>query len=326
MNILAFFTTSVLAAESIISPIPADGIVVVHKPVKTFGQIATTGAGTAILGAQSETEPVTADQQSPAILSPTPTESKKSISAISPRSLQSDYTGKEQTEEIVPIITKQKNYTIAFLGDSMIDTLGPGIPHTLDALRKQYPQTSFTLLNYGVGATNIEYGLHRITHDYTYLDSPVPSLVSKNPDIVVIESFGYNPFPFDEGALDKHWLSLAIAADTIRQHIPKAKIVYAVTVAPNSALFGDGAPGLSFSAEDKWKKTQIIKKYLESTIKFAKSQNYPLIDAYSPSLTSDGNGNAVYIHAGDHIHTSDEGKRLFAAETVKTLRDSGVIQ
>lgn len=343
MNVLALFASTVMAAEIIISPIPADGIVVVHKPVKSFSQIAAGGPETAVLGTEIDTVaeippsptgiPILTPTNTPsptgttpkptAIPSPSPTNTPTPTPT---RKITPTPTPVPTDPNISPVITKQKNYTIAFLGDSMIDTLGPGIPQTQDALRKQYPKTNFTLYNYGVGATNIEYGLYRITHDYTYLGTAIPALVSRNPDIVIIESFGYNPFPFDEGALDKHWLTLASVTDAIRQNLPKAKIVIAVTVAPNAKLFGDGAPGLSFSAEDKRKRTQTIKQYLESTIKFAASQHYPLIDAYHPSLNSEGNGNPKYINPGDHIHTSDEGKRLFAEQSVKTFIQHGIIQ
>jgi lysophospholipase L1-like esterase len=334
MNVLAFFASSVMAAEIIISPIPADGIVVIHKPVKNFSQITSNTPEPSVLGDQAEIETNVQHSPTPTLMpsptiTPTPTVTPNPTNTPSPSPTKTPPptpTPVITEDTVIPIVTKQKSYSIAVLGDSMVDTLGPGLPQMQDSLKKQYPKTNFTLYNYGVGATNIEYGIYRITHEYTYLGVQIPALVSKHPDIVIIESFGYNPFPFDEGALDKHWLSLATATDTIRQNLPGAKIVMAATIAPNAKLFGDGAPGLSFTMEDKRKRTQTIKQYLESTIKFANSQHYPLIDAYHPSLNSEGNGNPKYINPGDHIHTSDEGKRLFADQTVKTFVEHGILQ
>ena len=57
-----------------------------------------------------------------------------------------------------------KQLTIALLGDSMIDTLGPDLPHLKKELAKRFQKTQFTLLNYGAGATNIESGLSRLTN------------------------------------------------------------------------------------------------------------------------------------------------------------------
>lgn len=326
MNVLSLFSIAVWAAETIISPIPADGVVVVHKPIRSFGQLAGSSSPPAVMGEHTEPTPTATPMPSPSVTptpspthSPTPTPAPTRKPSPTPTPSPGADTGRKTDTPVTPLSTGRSHYRIAVLGDSMVDTLGPGVPHLQDALKQQFPRTSFTILNYGVGATNIEYGLHRLTHDYTYLEQPIPSLISQNPDIVIVESFGYNPFPYDEGALDKHWLSMATAADTIRQQLPQAKIVFAATVAPNARLFGDGAPGLSFSAEDKQKRVSNIKRYIESTVKFATSQKYPLADAYHPSLQADGNGNPSYINPGDHIHPSDEGKRLFAREVVRTL-------
>ncbi|MEK7587532.1 MAG: SGNH/GDSL hydrolase family protein [Patescibacteria group bacterium] len=208
--------------------------------------------------------------------------------------------------------TKKSSYTIALLGDSMIDTLGPDAPHLKAKLTRAYPGVSFQLLNYGVGGTNIDYGLERITSGYQYIGRDIPSLVSKQPDIVVVESFGYNPYPFDNGAIDKHWLALAAIVDKLKTHLPGVKIIIAATIAPDAKTFGDGTAGLSFSPDDKWKRVDVIKKYLDSTVKFARSQHLPLADAFHPSLGPDGNGNEAYINQGDHIHYSDAGRNLFA--------------
>jgi hypothetical protein len=208
----------------------------------------------------------------------------------------------------------------------MIDTLGPNAPHLRDTLGKIYRQTEFHILNYGVGATNIDYGLERMTHEYTYLGTPFPPLVSTRPDILVVESFGYNPFPYDTGALDHHWLQLAHIMDVVRASLPGTRVIIASTIAPNSLKFGDGAPGLSFSLIDKYKRTTVIKKYLENAIKFAQSQKLPLADAYHPSLDLFGNGKLKYINAGDNIHYSDLGRQLFAQKVTETIMEYKLLE
>jgi len=221
------------------------------------------------------------------------------------------------SEEPLPSfpITRKSSYTIAVLGDSMVDTLGPGVPHLKSALKSVFPRTSFTIYNYGVGGTNIDYGLARLTSDYLYLDTPVPALVNRYPDIVVVESFAYNPYSFDEGALEKHWLALASIVDNLKKRVPDVKIIIAATISPDSTTFGDGAANLAYSREDKQKKTDIIKSYLQNAIRFAQSQNLPLADAYTPSLAQP----AKYINPGDHIHPSDGGKALFAQKITEII-------
>lgn len=208
--------------------------------------------------------------------------------------------------------TARKSYTIAFLGDSMIDTMGPGLPAVKNRLSSIYPATNFTILNYGVGGTNIDYGIQRITNGYTYLGNQIPSLASAHPDIVVLESFGYNPFPVENG-IDRHWLALSRAVDTLRSAIPGVRIVLAATIAPNSSVFGDGV--LNWNPEQKQQKVSEINRYIENAIKFAASQHIPLADAYHVS-----GGNTRYINAGDHIHYSDAGRALFAQKVVSAIQ------
>lgn len=308
MNIVPLFISTVYAAEMIVSPLPNDFIpfsdmsLAQIKPVTSFGTLMDDRIVTTLPQVLGETVSTTP--------SPTP-----SPTATPPKK-----------ETILTRKAAKNSYTVALLGDSMIDTLGPDGGLLKDALKRIYPSVAFTVKNFGVGATNIEYGITRITNAYTYLGNGIPSLVSQNPDVVVIESFGYNPFSFDEGALDKHWLSLAKAVDTVRASLPQAKIVIAATIAPNANVFGDGAPGLSFASEDKWKRVNVIKQYLENAVKFAKSQNLPLADAYHPSLGSDGNGRLNLINPGDHIHYSDAGRAFFSQKIADAISSNKLLE
>ncbi len=296
--ILSLFASAVMAAEGIISPL-ADSVPfflkreVVSQPTVSFG---------ALLGPTAKPT-----------ATPTPLPTVLSAATISSPS------GAPAPTAPVTYQTRQKHYAIAILGDSMVDTLGPDVPHLKNKLVSLFPKTTFTILNYGVGATNIDAGISRITNTYTYLGKEIPSLVSQSPDIVVIESFGYNPYPFEHGALDKHWLQLAATVDLIRNRLPGAKIIIAATIAPNSLIFATGAAGLSFTQEGRTAHTNTIKSYLDSTVKFAQSQDLPLADAYHASLMSNGEGNTLYINPGDHIHYSDAGRDLMAQKIVDAI-------
>lgn len=197
----------------------------------------------------------------------------------------------EPTPTPTPLAHRKNSYTIALLGDSMIDTLGPDLGHLRAELRDRYPGVSFTLLNFGVGAENIEMGARRL--------EPV---LSKNPDIVVVESFAYNPFIEPEGELDRHWLALSKIVDSFKN---SSHVMIAATIAPNASIFGDGV--LNWDAKGKAEKVERINALLDNTVKFAKSQNLPLTDAYHPS-----GGNIKYINPGDHIHYSDLGREFFS--------------
>lgn len=289
MSFWSLFFGIVFAAETVISPlqdtVAAPGLI--PQPIRSFAALQM------LTPTPTPTPPPKADQPPAGTLIPTPT--------------------------IQTYRTQKSHYTIALIGDSMIDTLGPKIPNLQTKLTALFPATTFTLLNYGVGGTNIDYGLERLINSYTYLGNTVPSLLSQKPDVVVVESFGYNPYPYDSGALEKHWLQLANMVDSLNKSLPDVKIIIAATIAPNSKVFGDGAAGLSFSPQDKIERTTVIKQYLDSTVKFALSQQLPLADAYDPSLDAHGDGKLVYINGGDHIHYSDAGRALFAQKVAEAI-------
>lgn len=296
MNLLSLFVSVVYAAEVIVSPIPEDvpelTHVIIQQPSRSFGSLTPfTNTQSVVLGASTDKAiiPALKDVPAPAV------------------------------QEQVTHRARKNAFTIAVIGDSMVDTLGPGVPQLNNKLTQIYPGTSFQILNYGVGSTNIEYGITRLTNAYDYLGKHIPSLISQKPDIVVIESFGYNPLSSDNGELDQHWLKLSQAVDTVRNNLPDSKIVIAATIAPNWDVFGDGAPGISFSQQDKRERVTRIKSYLENTVKFAQSQHLPIADAYHASLDGNGNGRINLINAGDHIHYSDSGRALFAQKVADSI-------
>lgn len=225
-----------------------------------------------------------------------------------------------QTEK--EITTSQSNlsgnYTIAVLGDSMIDVMQPGLPQLEKALKNFYPQAQFRLLNYGVGASNIEFGLERLTSSYTYLNQPFPPLLSQNPDVVVIESFAYNHWDNNQSNLDRQWLALGGIVDTIKKQ-SRAKIVLAATVGPDENTLGDGIDNYWLLPDQKKEKAAAIRAYLQNLINFAQSQGYPLADAYHASLDENNNGKAKYINAGDHLHPSGPGGELMAEKIAEVI-------
>jgi hypothetical protein len=294
MSLISTVVSLVFAAETIISPFPGYMQFVdssPNKPAVSFSELK----------------------------GPTPTPKARALTPAALPSLTVPLLTPAPTSKTATHKPQKARYTIALLGDSMIDTLGPDVPHLKSKLMKTYPGVTFTMLNFGVGATNIDYGIERLTNPYLYLGNPMPSLLSQKPDIVVVESFGYNPYSIDTGAIDRHWLSLADIVHRIKEQLPGTKIVIASTIAPNSRVFGDGAPGLSFDDNEKRQRTETIKKYLESTVRFARSEKLPLADIYHASVDKFGEGKLMYINSGDHIHYSDAGRELFAQKVTATI-------
>lgn len=214
-------------------------------------------------------------------------------------------------------------YSIAVLGDSMVDTLGEGFPALADKLNESFPAKSFAIFNYGQGATDLESGLFRLTNGTNYLDKYYPPLLSYKPDILVVESFAYNHWGGQKYDLDRQWLGIAKILDTIHHESPFTQVILAATIAPNSKIFGDGK--LNWPTNLKSDSATITKAYLQNMINFAVSENYPVADAYHASLGTNGEGLPIYINNGDHLHPSPEGAKLFAEKIVETIKINNLI-
>src|SRR3990172_9822247 len=129
MNFLSFFVTTVFAAESMMSPLTLD-----RTPHQTANPVPSVSFGDLltvpqVLGDTTDTQQTTPQQERSA----------------------------------------RTHVTIAFLGDSMVDTLGPDFPELKAELSAYYPQTSIAIINDGAGGTNIDDGLLRVAHDHEYL-------------------------------------------------------------------------------------------------------------------------------------------------------------
>ncbi|MFC1711491.1 SGNH/GDSL hydrolase family protein [Patescibacteria group bacterium] len=214
------------------------------------------------------------------------------------------------------------NLTIAIIGDSMVDVMGRDLPALKNALKIYFPKAYFNLLNYGVGAENIEMGLSRIKSSYNYKDISYQSLSAVNPDFVIIESFSYNPFASLDGELDKHWSFLSQMVDFVKTNT-NARILMMATIAPAKIKFGQGPGGVNWPAGQAWEHATRINSLLVNTISFANSAGLPLINAYHLSLQTNGEGNPSYISSHDHIHQNEAGNVFISTLIAKKIYNLG---
>lgn len=223
---------------------------------------------------------------------------------------------------IPPIGGEGKVINLVLLGDSMIDTLNKDICQ--NSFRKYFPTIKFNFLDYGYGSTNIESAIKRLTETTTYLGYENPSILSQNPEIILIESFAYNNFGNSQTGIDRQSQALTTLTDIIKKKSPDTKIILASTIAPNSILFGNGIKNMYFPALEKVEKTTTIKLYLQNLINFAGKNNFPLADAFHPSLFGQ-NGSELLISSTDHLHPSSLGSELFCDTVAKTILDNQLI-
>lgn len=223
--------------------------------------------------------------------------------------------------EIPPLPTAaptpaKASYTIAIIGDSMVDTMGERLEYLEAALLARYPQVKFTLYNYGVGSQTVTDGLARISSPLRHMDRTYPAIAEVKPDIIIVGSFGYNPYtPHDR---DKHWLELT---RLVQYSQSLTKQVYMLAeIAPLRRGFGAGPMGVNWSPDTVYTHTGHIVEQLQNVIGLAKTLKVPLIDTFVPSVTdANFSGTESYVNVSDHIHPSVQGHTFMADKIAGTI-------
>ena len=222
-------------------------------------------------------------------------------------------------------------YTIILVGDSMTDFLGENPTKLREHLKEHYCDENctpkgkvFGIFNLGFGSTNVLSLQDRIEKESFYLGKQFQSILNREFDLIIIESFGNNPlsqFPLAEG-LKKQDEALDKAVRTIHKAKPNAVIAFMATVAPIRNRYAEGAVVLSPEVRQQWADERAA--YIKNHIKFAQEHNIPLIDLYNKSLNN-GEGTTDYINGGDFIHPSVTGVDFISKEIADWIYDNRVL-
>lgn len=212
---------------------------------------------------------------------------------------------------------KESEYTIFLVGDSMTHAMGPHGAELNQYLNTLYKNTGRGILidNYAEGGTNILDLKKQMTTPTTYWDSTFSPLLSRKFDVIIIESFGYNPLsglPIKEG-LEKQNQALFEAVRDVRTSHPNAKIVFLATIAPNKEMY---ASKINPDTTQRDRELQAEERiaYIKNHIEYARKNNIPLINVYEKSIGENGDGNLKYINPDDYIHPSAEGVIFISRE------------
>lgn len=213
-----------------------------------------------------------------------------------------------------PSIKQSDSYTIIFVGDSMIDSLGENFDYLRQDLNDYYPNTVFGLFNYGYGSTSILSLKERLNSETSYKDKTNEAVLDRSLDIIIIGSFGHNPLsdlPLEKG-LKKQ---TEILDDVVLQLVtekPDTLIVFLAEFAPSEKNYAKGVVDLDSQQRSIWVNER--KAYIRNHIDYANSHNIPLINVYEKSLVNE-DINPDYINKDDYIHPSSKGL-IFMSETI----------
>ncbi len=209
-----------------------------------------------------------------------------------------------------PKLPKKHDYTVVFLGDSMTAALGPYTDLFRKDIEDKYLDVGLIVRNESAPASNVASLQDRLLSKSTESGALYDAVLSKSFDIIVIESFGYNPLSYlgtTEG-IDKANESLKTAMRILVRERPNSLIVFLATIAPSHTMYGVGEVKLTPAQRNEWATERDL--YIENHIKFAKDHNIPLVDVYHLTKDRNGSGLLKYIEPQYHIHPSQLGVNL----------------
>jgi lysophospholipase L1-like esterase len=230
---------------------------------------------------------------------------------------------------IAPPLPEKREYSIVMVGDSMTYALGPHGGKFYEAINEgRYKPLGKGILidNYAAGSTNILSIQKAMTTKTTYWDATFEPLLSRQFDVILIESFGYNPlsqYGVTEG-LKKQTETLDKTMQTIISTHPASRVVFVATIAPNKTKYALPINQNTTLAE----RTNMVEEreaYIKNHIAYAKEHNIPIINIYEKSLTLLGDGNLDYINPDDYIHPSAVGVEFIGEELAKYIFDNQII-
>ena len=224
----------------------------------------------------------------------------------------------------LPAIRSKPAYVLVLVGDSMTEALGINAESLRQRLLAFYPNKDFVNLNYGFGGQNILTLEKRLTKQTSYQGNSFPPILEQKFDLIIIESFAYNPLshlPLEEG-LEKQTQALDQAVKKIIETHPHSALVFLATIAPNKKMFAQGVYELSEEKRIQWAEERIA--YLKNHIQYAQARQIPLINVYQKSLAPDGDGDLKYINPDNYLHPSHEGIDLISNSIAKFIFENKI--
>jgi lysophospholipase L1-like esterase len=227
-----------------------------------------------------------------------------------------------------PKLPSKSEYTIVMVGDSMTYALGPHGGTFNEFINQKYKPQKIGIVvdNYAAGSTNVLSLPKAMTTKTTYWDSTFAPLLSRKFDLILIESFGYNPlsqFPREEG-LKKNNEMLDETMKTLMKTHPQARVAFVATIAPNKQKYALPENSKTTLAE-RTDQVNEREAFIKNHIAYAKAHNIPIINIYEKSFNKDGDGNLEYINPDDYIHPSAVGVDFIGHELANAIYDNQII-
>jgi len=229
---------------------------------------------------------------------------------------------------VAPAKQTKKEYQIVMIGDSMTHALGPrgGTLNTFINDLYKYHNIGIAIDNYAEGSNNILQVHEQLENETTYWDSTFPPLLSREFDLILVESFGYNPLSQMglEDGIKRQTEALNELMEKLIVAKPNSRIVFVATIAPNRENYAKKII-LNIETADRIKQAEERMAYIKNHIEYAKQHNLPLVNIYEKSLDATGSGDLKHINPDDFIHPSFEGVDFIGREIAQYIYDNKIL-
>jgi hypothetical protein len=189
----------------------------------------------------------------------------------------------------------KSTYSVAIIGDSMVDTMGERLEYLERSLSIKYPNTRFNLYNYGIGGENVQQGLERFEKPFNFKERSYTSISQLKPDILIVASFAYNPFSNHNRNRHQEALSGLVA----KAKTTGSQVYILAEIAPKNPGFGVGPGGINWPVEMAYEHNLHIIEQLENAKAVASSLQVPLIDANKKSQKNGKFGDPIFVSSHD---------------------------
>lgn len=223
----------------------------------------------------------------------------------------------------MPKLSNKKVYNIVLVGDSMTHALGPHGGRLLDYLQAKFVGKGFIIDNYAY-STNITSLPNFLTQTTKTWDVTFPPILERSYDVIIIESFGYNPlsnYSIPVGLEHQEEVVNQSIKQLLKAH-PSSLIVFMATIAPNKEMYAKGTVQMTEDQRQNEVNERIA--YINNFIKYANNHNIPLINVFEKSQDN-GDGILKYINPDDYIHPSIDGIELISDTITNTLWNQNLI-
>lgn len=221
-----------------------------------------------------------------------------------------------------PKLAQSDEFKIFLIGDSMTHALGPRGGIFNEELSNAHKGIFLQIFNYSQANQSIETLPQRLTESVQAdADLLLPPMLEGEPDLIILESFGYNPLSQHglEGGLKKQTELLTEIMTTLTNKFPNTVIMFLSTIAPDRDLYGK-----NIQLTDRATQANERIAYIENHNRYAQEHNIPLINVFQESLDAEGDGAEIYISPDDTIHPSNAGMELISKVMTRRILEEKV--